>query len=90
MKNVVYNSDCLPAMRKMKDNEFDLAIVDPPYGMGNFSTAQSKRKPYNRKWDFHLKGMRLTKIIGKHRKRDLRYLKMLMCLNLKNRAFVSN
>ena len=23
--------DCLEAMRKMKDNEFDLAVVDPPY-----------------------------------------------------------
>jgi site-specific DNA-methyltransferase (adenine-specific) len=29
----LYNEDCLPAMRKMKDNEFDLAIVDPPYGI---------------------------------------------------------
>jgi len=28
--------DCLEAMRKMKDNEFDLAIVDPPFGIGNF------------------------------------------------------
>lgn len=32
MKNVVYNCDCLPEMRKMPDNAFDLAIVDPPYG----------------------------------------------------------
>ncbi len=30
----VYNEDCLPAMRRMKDNEFDLAIVDPDYGLG--------------------------------------------------------
>lgn len=30
----VFNEDCLPAMRKMKDNEFDLAIVDVPYGIG--------------------------------------------------------
>lgn len=29
----LYNGDCLEAMREMKDNEFDLAIVDPPYGM---------------------------------------------------------
>jgi len=28
----LYNQDCLPAMKKMQDNEFDLAIVDPPYG----------------------------------------------------------
>ena len=25
--------DCLEAMRKMDDNQFDLAIVDPPYGI---------------------------------------------------------
>lgn len=28
----LFNGDCLEAMKKMKDNEFDLAIVDPPYG----------------------------------------------------------
>lgn len=31
----VYNEDCLEAMKKMDDNQFDLAIVDPPYGIGN-------------------------------------------------------
>lgn len=30
--NIAYNMDCLEAMRQMKDNEFDLAICDPPYG----------------------------------------------------------
>jgi site-specific DNA-methyltransferase (adenine-specific) len=30
----LYNEDCLPAMEKMQDNQFDLAIVDPPYGIG--------------------------------------------------------
>lgn len=29
----VYNRDCLEAMREMKDKQFDLAIVDPPYGI---------------------------------------------------------
>jgi len=28
------NMDCLEAMKQMDDNEFDLAIVDPPYGIG--------------------------------------------------------
>jgi len=28
-----FNIDCMDAMSKMKDNEFDLAIVDPPYGI---------------------------------------------------------
>lgn len=35
MINIVYNSDCLPAMQKMEDKQFDLAIVDPPYGIGD-------------------------------------------------------
>jgi len=30
----LYNEDCLPAMQRMKENSFDLAIVDPPYGLG--------------------------------------------------------
>ena len=35
----LYNEDCMKAMQKMKDNAFDLAIVDPPYGIN----ASSKR-----------------------------------------------
>ncbi len=27
--------DCLEAMKDMEDNAFDLAIVDPPYGLGD-------------------------------------------------------
>ena len=29
----LYNKDCLEALKEMKDNQFDLAIVDPPYGI---------------------------------------------------------
>jgi site-specific DNA-methyltransferase (adenine-specific) len=29
----LHHGDCLPAMKQMKDNEYDLAIVDPPYGI---------------------------------------------------------
>jgi site-specific DNA-methyltransferase (adenine-specific) len=32
----IYNRDCLEAMRGMPDNAFDLAIVDPPYGIARF------------------------------------------------------
>mgnify|MGYP003655610547 FL=1 len=28
----IYNKDCLKALKEMQDNQFDLAIVDPPYG----------------------------------------------------------
>ena len=31
----LHNVDCLPFMKQCKDKQFDLAIVDPPYGIGN-------------------------------------------------------
>ena len=31
-----YNEDCMEGMKRYKDKHFDLAIVDPPYGIGNF------------------------------------------------------
>ena len=34
MTNVAYNVDCLQYMQQCHDNQFDLAIVDPPYGIG--------------------------------------------------------
>ena len=55
-KSEVYNMDCLEAMREMPDNAFDLAIVDPPYGIGassmNMGIGKSKKasKIKNRKW----------------------------------------
>jgi site-specific DNA-methyltransferase (adenine-specific) len=30
----LHNVDCLPFMKQFEDNHFDLAIVDPPYGIG--------------------------------------------------------
>ena len=37
------NMDCMEYMKDCEDNEFDLAIVDPPYGIGDtfidFSTG---------------------------------------------------
>ena len=50
----LYNQDCLPAMKEMPDNAFDLAIVDPPYGIGagkmnlGFSNSSKIKKS---KWD---------------------------------------
>ena len=34
MKSEVYNIDCMEYMRTIPDKFFDLAIVDPPYGIG--------------------------------------------------------
>ena len=31
----LYNKDCMEALKEFKDNQFDLAIVDPPYGLKN-------------------------------------------------------
>lgn len=38
--NVAYNCDCLAAMREMPDNAFDLAVVDPPYGINITGRSQ--------------------------------------------------
>jgi site-specific DNA-methyltransferase (adenine-specific) len=38
MENKTYNIDCLEYMRSLDDKVFDLAIVDPPYGLHRSST----------------------------------------------------
>ena len=35
----LYNADCMEVMKTFKDKQFDLAIVDPPYGLGEKLTA---------------------------------------------------
>ena len=37
--NQAFNRDCMEAMREFPDNFFDLAVVDPPYGIN--ITSQS-------------------------------------------------
>lgn len=52
--NIAYNIDCMEAMRKMPDKCFDLAVVDPPYGIGavNMRRGNSVIKADNKKhWD---------------------------------------
>ena len=52
---MIYNQACLEAMKEMKDNQFDLAIVDPPYGIGasEMTMGSGKNKKYKKgkKWD---------------------------------------
>jgi len=52
---MIYNGDCLEAMKEMKDNQFDLAIVDPPYGINaENGYGQSNNKKIHKKfknWD---------------------------------------
>jgi site-specific DNA-methyltransferase (adenine-specific) len=56
MKNEVYLIDCMEFMRDVTDKYYDLAIVDPPYGIDlanmNMGAGKSKKasKIENRKW----------------------------------------
>jgi site-specific DNA-methyltransferase (adenine-specific) len=52
----LYNKDCMLALKEFKDNQFDLAIVDPPYGANDaiglknnkkHNSHAAKRKDYN-------------------------------------------
>jgi len=45
MKSEVFNMDCLEAMRNYPDKYFELAIVDPPYGIGlGFSDKHEQKR----------------------------------------------
>ncbi len=46
----LYNRDCLEAMREFEDGAFDLAIVDPPYGIG-ISNNPVRQKHEKKAWD---------------------------------------
>lgn len=51
----LYNMDCMEAMKGMPDKAFDLAIVDPPYGIGQatkkFRSGVNGRQGVNPKWN---------------------------------------
>ena len=51
----VYNMDCMDALPDIRDNAFDLAIVDPPYGIGMpvIEAGKWKREIHDKqkKWD---------------------------------------
>ena len=50
--NVAYNVDCMESMRTLPDKAFDLAVVDPPYGIS--ITDSGRLKKYNKnkeRWD---------------------------------------
>ena len=40
--SIVYLEDCVQGLKRFADKHFDLAIVDPPYGIG-----AAKEKPHN-------------------------------------------
>jgi site-specific DNA-methyltransferase (adenine-specific) len=53
--NKLYNQDCMEALKLMEDNQFDLAIVDPPYGIKNMTAGgrgtDGWTKWEDKKWD---------------------------------------
>ena len=64
--NVAYNRDCMEAMREYPDKFFDLAVVDPPYGIGlmsmtytnegaercyGYSAARRRNYKQQKEWD---------------------------------------
>ena len=56
MESIVFNEDCIQVMKRYPDKWFDLAVVDPPYGLDlanmNMGAGKSKKasKIKNRKW----------------------------------------
>lgn len=60
MQSLTFNEDCMEVMRRYPDKYFDLAVVDPPYGIGidgqaeryDFKNPKHSRKGHTRKdWD---------------------------------------
>ena len=46
----IHNVDCLPFMKQCEDKQFDLAIVDPPYGIG-ISSNPVRQQHEKKSWD---------------------------------------
>jgi site-specific DNA-methyltransferase (adenine-specific) len=54
--SIVENRDCIEAMKEFPDKFFELAIVDPPYGIGEgtkqmYTRHHSQRKYAVKEWD---------------------------------------
>ena len=53
----LYNADCIEVMKTFKDKQFDLAIIDPPYGIDwmqqiqNPNTKANWKQYENKEWD---------------------------------------
>lgn len=53
MNSIVYNMDCMDGMKQYPDKYFDLAVVDPPYGIdhNNGGGRYEKWNKPQHKWD---------------------------------------
>jgi len=52
----VYNCDCMDLMKHYPDKYFDLALVDPPYGIG-LSNNPFRQKQEKKNWDMSIPEM---------------------------------
>ena len=41
--SIALNCDCMEYMKTLPDNAFDLAVVDPPYGINRFKHGETSR-----------------------------------------------
>jgi site-specific DNA-methyltransferase (adenine-specific) len=55
METIVFNEDCIEVMKRYPDKYFDLAVVDPPYGINinmNMGIRKGQKKRHDDKdWD---------------------------------------
>lgn len=58
--NVAYNMDCMEAMKQMPDNAFDLAVVDPPYGIDITGKCRNTQIGGDKPFGCHVEGKRIT------------------------------
>ena len=61
MDSIVFNEDCMAVMARYPDKYFDLAVVDPPYGIGEdgrkgVTTMPGRPNSYNREPKYSAKG----------------------------------
>jgi site-specific DNA-methyltransferase (adenine-specific) len=53
--SVVFNEDCVEGLKRFSDNYFDLAVVDPPYGIGasemQMGNNAKKKWSKGKNWD---------------------------------------
>ena len=60
--NKLYNIDCMKALNEIPDNFFEIAICDPPYGIGidgqklsiNKNPKHNRKEHTKRNWDTHI------------------------------------
>ena len=48
-KVTLIQADCMDIMKTYKDNHFDLAIVDPPYGINHNNRISKDSKDWDKK-----------------------------------------